>query len=333
MRILGTGGNGYIGSHACLVLQAAGHRVVSLDNLSNCRAEVAERVARISGRPLTFVRGDIRDRPGLEALLAAERIEAVFHFAGLKAVAESVARPLRYYDHNVGGTIALCLAMAAVGVKTLIFSSSATVYGAAAPVPYREDSPTGEPANPYGRCKLVIEELLADIHLADPAWRIARLRYFNPLGAHPSGLIGEDPQGEPANLMPLLLQAAAGLRPKLQIYGHDYPTPDGSAVRDYIHVLDLVEGHLAALDYLGAHPGLLTVNLGTGRGCSVLELVATFQRVTGRAVPYEFTARRPGDLAAYWADPALAQRLLGWRARRDIEEMCRDSWRYYKGVV
>ena len=331
MKILITGGNGYIGSHACLVLQQAGHEVVSLDNLSNSRADVAERVGRISGRPFRLVEGDVRDRQLLERVLRQEKIEAVFHFAGLKAVGESVAQPLRYYDGNVGGAVALCRAMAAVGVKMLIFSSSATVYGEPARMPVAEDCPLGEPTNPYGRSKLMIEQILADLSRADASWRIARLRYFNPVGAHESGLIGEDPGGEPANLMPYVAQVAAGKRERLQVFGADYPTADGTGVRDYIHVMDLVEGHLAALEYLRRHPGLLTVNLGTGRGLSVLEMVDTFARVSGRPVPYQVVARRPGDVAACWADPALAQHLLGWRAKRSVEEMCRDTWRWVSG--
>ncbi|MFH7320998.1 UDP-glucose 4-epimerase GalE [Desulfurivibrio sp. D14AmB] len=333
MNILITGGNGYIGSHACLVLQQAGHGVVSLDNLSNSRADVAERVARISGRPLRLVEGDVRDRELLERVLRQEKIEAVFHFAGLKAVGESVSRPLRYYDCNVGGAVALCRAMAAAAVKVLVFSSSATVYGEPARMPVAEDCPLGEPTNPYGRSKLMIEQILADLSRADPSWRIARLRYFNPVGAHESGLIGEDPSGEPANLMPYVAQVAAGKRESLQVFGTDYPTADGTGVRDYIHVMDLVEGHLAALEYLRRHPGLLTVNLGTGRGLSVLEMAETFARVSGRPVPYRVTARRPGDVAACWADPALAQRLLGWRAQRSVEDMCRDTWRWVSGGV
>lgn len=331
MNILITGGNGYIGSHACLVLQQAGHGVVSLDNLSNSRADVAERVSRISGRPVRLVEGDVRDRDLVERVLRQEKIEAVFHFAGLKAVGESVTQPLRYYDGNVGGAVALCRAMAAAEVKMLIFSSSATVYGEPDRMPVAEDCPLGEPTNPYGRSKLMIEQILADLSRADASWRIARLRYFNPVGAHESGLIGEDPSGEPANLMPYVAQVAAGKREKLQVFGADYPTPDGTGVRDFIHVMDLVEGHLAALEYLRHNPGLLTVNLGTGRGLSVLEMVNTFARISGCPVPYRVVARRPGDVAACWADPALAQRLLGWRAQRSAEEMCRDTWRWVSG--
>ncbi len=327
MNILVTGGTGYIGAHACVVLLQAGHRVTILDDLSNSRAEVAGRIATMAGTAPRFVRGDIRDRPLLSGLLREDRIQAVFHFAGKKAVGESVEQPLAYFDCNVGGSVILFQEMAAAGVKTLIFSSSATVYGDPASVPIREDFPTGA-TNPYGRSKLFIEEILADLSRADPSWRIARLRYFNPVGAHPSGLLGEEPSGAPNNLMPYIAQVAEGRRASLSVFGADYPTRDGTGVRDYIHVMDLVEGHLSALLALSRQGGLLTVNLGTGRGYSVLEMIQAFEAASGRKVPYQVVARRPGDVAECWADPALAEQLLGWRARRDLPTMCQDAWRW-----
>ena len=325
--ILVTGGTGYIGSHACVVLMQAGYEVVILDNLSNSRRDVVDRIARIVGRSPVFIEGDVRDKTLVSRLLRERSVSAAIHFAGLKAVGESVAQPLRYYDCNVGGAIALCEAMTEAGVKTLIFSSSATVYGDPASVPIREDFPTGA-TNPYGRSKLMIEDVLADMHKSDASWRIARLRYFNPVGAHESGLIGEDPSGIPNNLMPYVAQVASGQRERLSVYGNDYPTRDGTGIRDYIHVVDLAEGHLAALRYLEDKGGLLTVNLGTGRGCSVLDMVAAFEKASGRPIPYQIVDRRPGDIAECWADPAAAEKLLGWRATRDVEAMCRDTWRW-----
>ena len=325
--ILVTGGTGYIGSHACVVLMQAGYEVVILDNLSNSRGDVVDRIARIVGRSPVFIEGDVRDKTLVSRLLRERSVSAAIHFAGLKAVGESVAQPLRYYDCNVGGAIALCEAMAEAGVKNLIFSSSATVYGDPASVPIREDFPTGA-TNPYGRSKLMIEDVLADMHKSDASWRIARLRYFNPVGAHESGLIGEEPSGIPNNLMPYVAQVASGQRERLSVYGNDYPTRDGTGIRDYIHVVDLVEGHLAALRYLEDKGGLLTVNLGTGRGCSVLDMVAAFEKASGRPIPYQIVDRRPGDIAECWADPAAAEKLLGWRATRDVEAMCRDTWRW-----
>jgi len=327
MNILVTGGSGYIGSHACVALLAAGHGVTVVDDLSNSRPEVLDRIARIAGRRPVFFKGDVRDRTLLRTVFAASPIDAVIHFAGLKAVGESVAQPLRYYDCNVGGAISLCEVMAESAVKTLIFSSSATVYGDPASVPIREDFPRST-TNPYGASKLMIEDILADLAQADPEWRIARLRYFNPVGAHASGLIGEEPNGIPNNLLPYVAQVAAGERQQLSVFGNDYPTPDGTGVRDYIHVMDLVEGHLAALDYLLDKGGLLTVNLGTGCGYSVLDMVRAFAAASGRPVPYALVPRRPGDIAACYADPALAAELLGWQARRGIEEMCSDAWRW-----
>lgn len=327
MNILVTGGTGYIGSHACVALLAAGHSVTVLDDLSNSQAEVLARVARISGQRPTFFAGDVRDRSLLRRVFAASPIDAVLHFAGLKSVGESVAQPLRYYDCNVGGAVTLCEIMAEAAVRTLIFSSSATVYGDPASVPIREDFPRSA-TNPYGQSKLMIEDILADLTRADPEWRIARLRYFNPVGAHETGLIGEEPSGVPNNLLPYVAQVAAGKRPQLSVFGSDYPTPDGTGVRDYIHVMDLVEGHLAALNYLLDKGGLLTVNLGTGCGYSVLDMVRAFAAASGRPVPYALMPRRPGDIAACYADPQLAKDLLGWAARRGIDEMCRDAWRW-----
>lgn len=327
MDILVTGGCGYIGSHACVALLAAGYRVVVVDNLSNSRPEVIDRIERIAGQRPLFFEGDVRDRQLLDRVFDESPIAAVIHFAGLKAVGESVAQPLRYYDCNVGGAITLCEVMAAHEVKTLIFSSSATVYGDPASVPIREDFPRSA-TNPYGASKLMIEDILADLAQADRQWRIARLRYFNPVGAHPSGLIGEAPTGTPNNLLPYVAQVAAGLRERLSVFGSDYPTPDGTGVRDYIHVMDLVEGHLAALNYLLANGGLLTVNLGTGCGYSVLDMIRAFKIASGRPIPYALVPRRAGDVATCYADPQRAADLLGWQARRDINQMCRDAWRW-----
>ncbi|MGX5662762.1 UDP-glucose 4-epimerase GalE [Diaphorobacter nitroreducens] len=329
--ILVTGGAGFIGTHTCAALADAGIPTLLLDNFSNSRRSVLDRLARITGKPVACVEGDVRDAQLLRQLFASHPIEGVIHFAALKAVGESVREPLRYYENNVAGTVSLLRAMQAAGVRTLVFSSSATVYGDPASLPIREDSPLSA-TNPYGWSKLMMEQVLADVDHAEPGqWRIARLRYFNPVGAHESGLIGEDPQDIPNNLMPYVAQVATGQREVLSVYGGDYPTPDGTGVRDYIHVCDLAEGHVAALRYLRAHPGLLTVNLGTGRPVSVLEMVRGFEQASGRAVPYQVVARRPGDVAACWADPALAERLLGWRARRDVQAMCRDAWRWQDG--
>lgn len=330
-RVLVTGGAGYIGSHTCIELMAAGHEVVVVDNLCNSKHESLVRVERIAGRPIAaFVQADIRDRAAMRAVFAAHAIDAVIHFAGLKAVGESVAKPLEYYDNNVSGTVALCEVMAEAGVKTLAFSSSATVYGDPASVPIREDFPTG-PTNPYGRSKWMVEHLLRDLAAADPSWRIALLRYFNPVGAHESGLIGEDPNGLPNNLMPFVSQVAVGKLQELRVFGGDWPTPDGTGVRDYIHVLDLAQGHVKAIDYLVEHPGLLTVNLGTGRGYSVLEVVRAFEVASGRPVPYRIVDRRPGDIAQCYADPEHANRLLGWKATRDLAQMCADAWSWQRG--
>ena len=325
--ILVTGGAGYIGSHACVELLQAGHDVVVADNLCNSRREVFGRIERIAGRAVAFHECDVRDKAALRAIFREHAVDAVLHFAGLKAVEESVARPLDYYDNNVGGTLALCAAMTEAGVRRLIFSSSATVYGDPDAVPVREDHPL-RPANPYGRGKAVVETMLRDLVGSDPAWKIALLRYFNPVGAHESGLIGEDPGGVPNNLMPYIAQVAVGRREALSVYGDDYPTPDGTGVRDYIHVVDLARGHLAALEKLDGANDVLTVNLGTGRGYSVLEMVAAFGKAAGREIPYRIVPRRSGDVACCYADPALAEKLLGWRAEYDLDRMCRDAWRW-----
>jgi UDP-glucose 4-epimerase len=325
--ILITGGAGYIGSHTCVELLGAGYKLVVIDNFSNSKPAVLGRVEQISGCPLTFMEVDIRDRGALRDVFRAHDIDAVIHFAGLKAVGESVAQPLRYYDNNISGSIALFEVMAESGVKTLVFSSSATVYGDPHSVPIREDFPLSA-TNPYGRSKLMLEEMLRDVFRADESWRIALLRYFNPVGAHESGTIGEDPNGIPNNLMPYITQVAIGRLPQLSVFGDDYPTPDGTGVRDYIHVVDLARGHLAALRALDGQPGVMTVNLGTGKGYSVLDMVRAFEQASGRPVPYRVVARRAGDVAQCYADASLAEYLLGWRAERGLDAMCRDSWRW-----
>jgi len=330
-KILVTGGAGYIGSHTCVELLAAGHELVVVDNFSNSKPAVLDRVCKIAGRELAFHEADIRDRVALSSVFSRHRIDAVIHFAGLKAVGESVEQPLRYYHNNVSGSLALCETMAEHGVGTLVFSSSATVYGDPHQVPIREEFPLSA-TNPYGRSKLMVEEILRDAYRADPAWRFGILRYFNPVGAHPSGLIGEDPQGIPNNLMPFVAQVAIGRREYLNVWGDDYDTPDGTGVRDYIHVVDLARGHLAALNVLARRTGILTVNLGTGRGHSVLDVVQAFERASGRKVPYRIAPRRPGDVAQCYADPSLAADLLGWSAQLGIDEMCRDTWRWQQWI-
>ena len=332
MHILVTGGTGFIGSHSCVVLIEAGHDVTVIDDLSNSSREALDSVEQITGKHPEFFEGDVRDRELLRKIFAQRPVDSVIHFAGLKAVGESVAQPLRYYDCNVGGAIVLCEEMAAAGVKSIIFSSSATVYGDPASVPIREDFPRST-TNPYGASKLMIEDILADLYKSDPEWRIARLRYFNPVGAHPSGLIGESPSGIPNNLMPYVSQVASGQRAQLSVFGGDYTTPDGTGVRDYIHVVDLAEGHVAALNYLVREAGLLTVNLGTGCGYSVLDMVRAFEKASGRPVPYAIVARRPGDVAACYADPVLAEKLLGWTAKRGIDEMCVDGWHWQQNLA
>lgn len=325
--ILVTGGAGFIGSHTCVALAAAGYVPVILDNLCNSDVRVLDRLTRIIGTTPRFVEGDVRDRELLDKLFREHAISGVIHFAGLKAVGDSVADPITYYDNNVHGTFVLAAAMQAAGVRNLIFSSSATVYGDPDRSPIPEDAPL-RPANPYGRSKLMVEEALSDLQRAHPDWRIALLRYFNPVGAHESGLIGEYPQGKPNNLMPFVCQVAVGLRDKLAVHGGDYPTPDGTGVRDYVHVMDLAEGHVAALRHAEQKPGLLKLNLGTGQGASVLEVVNAFERASGRRIAYEIGPRRPGDVPAYWGDPSLAEATLGWRAQRDLDQMCADSWRW-----
>jgi UDP-glucose 4-epimerase len=327
LKVLLTGGAGYIGSHTAVECLAAGHEVVVFDNLSNSSVKSLERVAQIAGRPVEFVQGDIRDRAALRALFFAHAIDAVVHFAGLKAVGESVNKPLLYYDNNIAGSIALFEEMAAAEVKSVVFSSSATVYGDPASVPINEEFPLSA-TNPYGRSKLIIEEMLRDIARSDGDWNIALLRYFNPVGAHESGLIGEDPCGIPNNLMPYIAQVAVGRRPHLNVFGGDYPTPDGTGIRDYIHVVDLARGHVAALNKLQALGGVQTWNLGTGRGVSVLDMVRAFEAASGKKVPYQIVARRAGDVAQCWADPSRAERELGWRAEYDLPRMCTDAWRW-----
>jgi UDP-glucose 4-epimerase len=326
-NILVTGGTGYIGSHTVVELMAASHDVFIIDNLCNSKASVLDRIQHIVGRRPRFEQVDVRDRPALRRLLASHRFDAVIHFAGLKAVGESVQKPLHYYENNVSGSVALIECMIEAGVKTIVFSSSATVYGEPAAVPIREDFPLSA-SNPYGRSKLMIEEILRDVATTDSAWRVALLRYFNPVGAHSSGLIGEDPNGIPNNLMPYIAQVAAGRLKELPVFGADYPTPDGTGVRDYIHVVDLARGHLAALNALRQRPGVLTVNLGTGRGYSVLEMVRAFAAASGKLVPYRIVERRPGDIAQCYADPSLARETLGWQAQLGIDAMCADTWRW-----
>ena len=327
--ILITGGTGYIGSHTVVELLAAGHDVFVVDNLCNSKASVLDRIGRIAGRKPGFAQIDVRDRVSLRRLFADHPFDAVIHFAGLKSVAESVEKPLAYYENNVSGSIALVECMIEAKVKTIVFSSSACVYGEPPEVPIREDFPLA-PSNAYGRTKLMIEDILRDTARADSGWRVALLRYFNPVGAHHSGYIGEDPNGIPNNLMPYIAQVAAGKLKELPVYGNDYPTPDGTGVRDYIHVVDLAHGHLAALEAINGRSKVLTVNLGTGRGYSVLEMVRAFIAASGKAVPHRIVARRPGDIAQCYADPALARKTLGWRAERGIDAMCADTWRWQR---
>ena len=327
MKILVTGGAGYIGSHTCVELLEAGHEVVIIDNLCNSKKIAVERVERIVGRRIPFYEKDVRDEAALQAIFDAHQVDAVIHFAGLKAVGESVAKPIAYYTNNLVSTLVLCNVMRKNGCKNLVFSSSATVYGDPHTVPIQEDFPLST-TNPYGATKLMIEDILRDIYKSDSAWNIAILRYFNPVGAHKSGLIGEDPAGIPNNLTPYITQVAMGKREILSVFGNDYPTPDGTGVRDYIHVVDLAKGHVKALEKLQENPGLVTVNLGTGRGYSVLELLHAFEKVCGKKIPYQITARRPGDIAVCYADPSKAWKELGWKAEKTLEEMCEDSWRW-----
>lgn len=327
MHILVTGGAGYIGSHTCIELLAAGHTITIVDNLVNAKLEAVKRIETISGKSVHFHQVDLRNRAALDKIFAGSKIDAVIHFAGLKAVGESVEIPLDYYDNNLGGTFTLCRSMAAHDVKNLVFSSSATVYGDPHTVPITEDFPL-HVTNPYGRTKLMIEDILRDLHFSDPSWNIALLRYFNPVGAHSSGMIGEDPNGIPNNLMPYISQVAVGRLERLRVFGDDYPTPDGTGVRDYIHVVDLAMGHLRALERLEDKPGIVTYNLGTGKGSSVLEMVKAFEEATGKTIPYTITERRAGDIAACYADPSLANAELHWQAERSLLDMCRDSWHW-----
>lgn len=326
--ILVTGGAGYIGSHTVVELLNSGQSVVVLDNFCNSSPESLRRVEQITGKTVPFIHGDVRDTACLQQLFTDYAITAVIHFAGLKAVGESVAKPLAYYETNVQGTLNLLQVMAAHGVKKFVFSSSATVYGDPATVPIREDFPTGGTTNPYGTSKYMVERILADLCVADADWSVFVLRYFNPVGAHASGLIGEDPNDIPNNLLPYISQVAVGRLAQLSVFGNDYPTPDGTGVRDYIHVVDLALGHLAALNQLPQRSGFTAVNLGTGNGYSVLEMVQAFESASGRSVPYQIVARRPGDIAVCYADPSSAEQILGWRATRGLAEMMADAWRW-----
>ena len=328
MKLLITGGAGYIGSHTCVELLNSGHEVVVVDNLANSKAAALERVKEITGKEFSFCKADLLDREALEKVFAGERPDGVIHFAGLKAVGESVAKPLEYYHNNIVGTINLLEMMRKYDAKRLVFSSSATVYGDPASVPITEDFPLSA-TNPYGRTKLMIEDILRDLYRSDDSWSIVLLRYFNPVGAHESGRIGEDPAGIPNNLMPYISQVAAGKLKRLRVFGNDYPTPDGTGVRDYIHVVDLAKGHIAALKKLSAN-GIYTYNLGTGRGYSVLDAVKAFEKANGLEIPYDVVERRPGDIAECYADPALAEKELGWHAEKDLVDMCRDAWNWQK---
>lgn len=328
MKVLITGGMGYIGSHTCVEMIEAGMTPIIIDNLCNAKAEVLNRIEQITGVKPLFSQGDIRDEAFLDSLFAAHDIHSVIHFAGLKAVGESVAKPLEYYDNNVNGSLVLARAMRKAGVKRLVFSSSATVYGDPQQVPITESSPVGETTNPYGTSKFMVEQCLTDLVHAEPDWSVTLLRYFNPVGAHPSGLMGEDPQGIPNNLMPFIAQVAVGRREKLAVFGDDYSTKDGTGVRDYIHVMDLASGHIAALKGVGEKAGLHVFNLGTGQGSSVLEMVQAFSQACGKPVAYEICPRRPGDIAECWASTEKAERELGWKATRSVAEMTADTWRW-----
>ena len=328
MSILITGGCGYIGSHTCIELLNGGYDIVVLDNLYNANPEALRRVGEITGKEFPFYECDIRDADGLTKIFEAHDIDVVIHFAGLKAVGESVQKPLEYFDNNVTGTLVLCDVMRKFGCKRMVFSSSATVYGMENPSPLNETMPAGAVTNPYGRTKYMIECILQDLCVSDPAWSVVLLRYFNPVGAHKSGRIGESPNGIPNNLMPYISQVAVGKREKLSVFGGDYPTPDGSGVRDYIHVVDLARGHVCAVDYARTHFGAEPINLGTGNGISVLELVTAFEKVNGVPVPYVIAPRREGDVATCYSNPDKAKRLLGWRAEYTVEDMCRDTWNW-----
>ena len=331
MRILVTGGAGYIGSHTCVELLNAGHEIIIADNMNNAKPQSLEAIRKITGRDFKFYEIDLRDRAAMEDMFSRENIGAVIHFAGHKAVGESVSKPLMYYDNNLCGFLVLAETMQKFGVKKFVFSSSATVYGMNNPVPFREEYPTSA-TNPYGYTKVMIEQMLDDIAVADPEWAICKLRYFNPIGAHESGLIGEDPNGIPNNLMPYITRVAVGKLEQLSVFGNDYDTPDGTGVRDYIHVVDLARGHLAALHYIRDHAGCEAVNLGTGNGTSVLEIINAFERASGQKVPYRIVDRRPGDIASCYADPAKAENLLHWHAEHNIDDMCRDAWNFQKTI-
>lgn len=327
-KILVTGGAGYIGSHTCVELLEAGYEVVVVDNLYNASAKALERVEEITGKKVIFYETDVLDREALSKIFDEHEIEAVIHFAGYKAVGESVRKPIEYYYNNMTGTLVLCDVMRNHGVKNIVFSSSATVYGDPAQIPITEECPKGSPTNPYGWTKSMLEQVLTDIHTADPEWNVILLRYFNPIGAHKSGLIGEDPKGIPNNLLPYVAQVAVGKREKLGVFGNDYDTPDGTGVRDYIHVVDLAAGHVKAIEKLKSNPGVEIYNLGTGKGYSVLQVVAAFEKACGHKIPYEIKERRAGDIAVCYCDPGKAERELGWTARYGIDEMCEDTWRW-----
>lgn len=329
MNILVTGGAGYIGSHTVVELTKAGHAAVIVDDLRNSKTEALRRVEELTGKKIPFYRNDVLDRPALDRIFKEHKIDAVIHFAALKAVGESVEKPLDYYHNNLTGTLILCQAMEAAGVRNLVFSSSATVYGENPNPPFDENQPTSA-TNPYGWTKVMNERILMDLQKSNPLWNVILLRYFNPVGAHESGRIGEDPAGIPNNLMPFVSQVASGLRPSLRVFGNDYPTPDGTGTRDYIHVVDLAVGHVRAVEKMASNPGVAIYNLGTGRPYSVLEMVAAFEKACGRKIPYEIVARRPGDIASCYADPAKAEKELGWKALRGVEEMCRDAWNWQK---
>lgn len=329
MRILLTGGAGFIGSHTAVEIVQSGHDVVIFDNFSNSDASVLERLERILGRPVTFEEGDIRDYSRMREVLQKHNIDAVVHFAGLKAVGESVEKPLEYYDNNITGTLTLLRAMRDLGIKRLIFSSSATVYGTPQYLPLDENHPLSV-TNPYGRTKLQVEEILSDLCVSDPEWSVVCLRYFNPIGAHESGLIGENPRGIPNNLLPYVARVAAGILPAVQVFGNDYDTPDGTGVRDYIHVVDLAKGHVNAAEYCSCHNGWIAINLGTGVGYSVLDIIHAYEKACGKPVPYKIVARRPGDVASNWANPQRALELLGWKAQYNLQDMCEHSWNFQK---
>lgn len=329
MKVFVTGGAGFIGSHTCVELLNAGYEVVITDNLSNAKLEAIENIEKIAGKPVSFYRTDLRDLEGIRRIFAEHSIDVVIHFAGLKSVPESMRKPLEYYENNLGGTFALCQAMREAGCGRIVFSSSATVYGMNNPVPFKEGMPASA-TNPYGYTKVMIERILTDLSAADPQWGVVLLRYFNPTGAHSSGLIGEDPNGIPSNLFPYVSQVAAGLRPEVVVYGDDYDTPDGTGVRDYIHVTDLALGHLSAVRHVLEHTGIEAVNLGTGQGTSVLEIVSAYSKACGRKLPYRVVPRRPGDIAVCYADTEKARRLFGWKAQKNINQMCADSWNFAK---